>query len=129
MTISCKSSLISEQLAYDDPLVNVAYDALDAPKVVFIPNIKGDYILCTYKDIERIPNTKPLRVVILEKETTKISFDDNINLGNVKWSGDYMVEITNAPGMPDGDQADMKDYTYFIDARTGKEIKENSMSE
>jgi len=127
---ACNKKMTSNSQANTPKVLYVdkAYEAFGVRQINFELNSSKEYVLATYQK-EGIPGASLLQVAILGKENGTLIKKMSLNNGSAKWSGTYQIQIIAPPGITKGDDKTLKDYTYFIDARTGKEIKENSMSE
>ncbi len=106
---------------YSQTFVDKAYKVLNVPQVKFEDNETADYVLCTYTAASNVPGSQPTQIAVIQKETDKVTYKTSVKNGSVKWIDTYKLELFSPPGMPKGDNTGVKDYTYLIDVRTGKQ--------
>ena len=106
--------------------IQKAYEALGVDQVQFEFNETKDFVLSSYTEYSEVPATEPLRVAVIRLSDNKVIYRENINNGNVKWVNDYTVELISPPGIPNGNQATLADYTYYLDVKTGKKTQKTT---
>jgi hypothetical protein len=109
----------TDELAYR----NKAYEVLDVVPVTFEENATGEYVLAAYLKEEIVPGVAPLKIVVINTNNNEVVLKKVLNNGLAKWKSDFILEIVAPPGMPNGNQTTLKDYTTLYDVRTGKKVK------
>lgn len=80
------------------------------------------YVLCKHQINEPGSPFKAWEFFVYDMNNGKISFDDTLDKGNVKWFSDTELEISKVPGiMADGQT--MNDYAWIVNVVSGLKIK------
>ncbi|MBK6263467.1 hypothetical protein JKA74_00355 [Marivirga sp. S37H4] len=106
----------------------VAYEALDIPQMQFTENISKDYVLGTFQNRADVPGSEPLKYIVIKIADNSVIKKGSIPNGSVKWADDYQLEIVAPPGMPEGNDKTIADYTYRFDVKSGKKIQQATIS-
>ena len=94
--------------------------------MVFEQNEVGDYVLATYMVKDNIPGSEVLKVLVINIGSNEVVYQQSINNGTVRWEDDYTVKMLSPPGIPNGNQATLADYTYYLDVKTGKKTQKTT---
>ncbi len=105
-----------------------AYEALNMQQIQFEENSASDYVLATFKSETDVPGSEPLQYVVIKIADNSVVKKESILNGSVKWVDDYQLEIVAPPGMPEGNDKTISDYTFRYDVKTGKKTVKSSVS-
>lgn len=86
-------------------------------------NNSGDYVICINKDEEAqpVPN-QPFEFFVYDLSKSESIWKDFINLGDVEWESNYVIRVTNYPGIVKNNE-DNQSKSYHLDVTKGVKIE------
>ncbi|MFT6036060.1 MAG: hypothetical protein ACI9XJ_001638 [Marivirga sp.] len=129
IVISCSPKISGDQKKstdFDnnkDDYTATAYEALGVTPITFEKNASAKYVLATYVNEAAVPGAASVKIAVINMENNEVVLKQVLNNGTARWIGDFTIEIVAPPGIPNGNQSTLKDYTTFYDVKTGKKVK------
>lgn len=68
-------------------------------------NRNGSFSLCWNDSVNPANNVHVLKFVIVRMSDHKVVEQGSVTMGSIRWTGDYVVEVSHAPGQVQLDRA------------------------